>query len=70
MNNPGILLCDEPSGNLDVKNASQLHELLLDLNRRLNVAILVVTHDQALADLAKKVYVMEGGGLKLEREAG
>jgi lipoprotein-releasing system ATP-binding protein len=70
MNDPGILLCDEPSGNLDVKNASQLHELLLDLNRRLNVAILVVTHDQALADLAKKVYVMEGGGLRLEREEG
>ncbi len=68
MNNPGILLCDEPSGNLDVKNAAQLHELLLDLNGRLNVAILVVTHDQALAGLAKKVYMMEGGGLRLERD--
>ena len=68
MNNPGILLCDEPSGNLDVKSAAQLHELLLDLNGRLGVAILVVTHDQALAGLAKKVYAMEGGGLRLERE--
>jgi lipoprotein-releasing system ATP-binding protein len=69
MNNPGILLCDEPSGNLDVKNAAHLHELLLDLNGRLNVAILVVTHDQALAGLAKEVYMMEGGGLRLERGA-
>jgi lipoprotein-releasing system ATP-binding protein len=67
MNNPGILLCDEPSGNLDVKNAAHLHELLTDLNGRLGVAILVVTHDQGLAGLAKKVYVMEGGGLRLER---
>ena len=67
INNPGILLCDEPSGNLDVKNAAHLHELLLDLNRRLGVAILVVTHDQGLAGHAKKAYVMEGGGLRLER---
>jgi lipoprotein-releasing system ATP-binding protein len=67
MNDPGILLCDEPSGNLDVKNAAQLHELLLDLNGRLGVAILVVTHDQGLAALAKKTYMMEGGGLRLER---
>lgn len=67
MNNPGILLCDEPSGNLDSGNSRHLHELLLDLNNRLNVAILVVTHDQNLAALAKQVYVMEGGGLKVER---
>lgn len=70
MNRPGILLCDEPSGNLDVKNAAQLHELLLDLNGRLGVAILVVTHDQALAGLAKRVFMMEGGGLRLERGEG
>lgn len=66
MNNPGVLLCDEPSGNLDVKNAAHLHELLLDLNGRLGVAILVVTHDQGLAGLAKQAYVMEGGGLREE----
>ena len=63
MNKPGILLCDEPSGNLDSGNSKHLHALLLDLNNRLNVAILVVTHDQNLAGLAKQVYVMEGGGL-------
>jgi lipoprotein-releasing system ATP-binding protein len=70
MNGPGILLCDEPSGNLDVKNAAALHELLLDLNGRLGVAILVVTHDQGLAGLAKRVFMMEGGGLRLERGEG
>ena len=67
INNPGILLCDEPSGNLDVKNSEHLHALLLDLNNRLSVAILVVTHDLSLAALAKRVYMMEGGGLKVER---
>jgi lipoprotein-releasing system ATP-binding protein len=69
INNPGILLCDEPSGNLDIQNSEHLHALLQDLNRRLSVAILVVTHDLSLASLARRVYVMEGGGLRAEREA-
>ncbi len=69
INEPGILLCDEPSGNLDVKNAEVLHHQLQDLNKRLNVSILVVTHDLNLAAQARKVYVMENGGLRLERES-
>jgi lipoprotein-releasing system ATP-binding protein len=68
INDPGILLCDEPSGNLDSKNSEALHALLLDLNRRLSVAILVVTHDLNLAALASRVYMMEGGGIRTERE--
>jgi len=66
INNPGVLLCDEPSGNLDVKNSEQLHAQLLDLNQRLSVAILVVTHDLNLAALAHRVYVLENGILKKE----
>jgi ABC-type lipoprotein export system ATPase subunit len=69
INRPGLLLCDEPSGNLDAKNSEHLHALLLDLNRRLKVAILVVTHDRGLAGLAGRNYVMEGGGLRAERPA-
>jgi lipoprotein-releasing system ATP-binding protein len=69
INNPGILLCDEPSGNLDSKNSEHLHALLLDLNRRLSVAILVVTHDLDLAALARRVFMMEGGGLQVERDS-
>ena len=68
MNRPGILLCDEPSGNLDIQNSEHLHALLQDLNQRLSVAVLVVTHDLSLAGLARRVYVMEGGGLRAERE--
>lgn len=66
INNPGVLLCDEPSGNLDDRNSEHLHALLLDLNQRLSVAILVVTHDLSLAALAKRVFMMEGGDLRLE----
>ncbi|HLP39862.1 MAG TPA: ABC transporter ATP-binding protein [Fibrobacteria bacterium] len=66
INRPGLLLCDEPSGNLDAKNSGLLHAQLIDLNRRLDVAILVVTHDRGLAGLAGRNYVMEGGGLRAQ----
>ncbi len=69
INNPGILLCDEPSGNLDAKNSEHLHSQLRDLNQRLSVAILVVTHDLSLAAQARRVYMMENGGLRLERQS-
>jgi len=68
INNPVILLCDEPSGNLDAGNSEHLHNLLLDLNRRLSVAILVVTHDRDLALLAGRIYQLEG--CKLVPESG
>ena len=67
INRPGLLLCDEPSGNLDSKNSEHLHAQLLDLNSRLKVAILVVTHDRGLANLASRLYMMGGGGLRLEQ---
>lgn len=67
LNEPGLLLCDEPSGNLDSGNAKQLHHLLTDLNQRLKVAILVVTHDSNLADLAEKSLVLRDGQLQLRQ---
>ena len=65
MNGPKLLLCDEPSGNLDARNSENLHGILAELNRTLNVTILVVTHDNHLADMAKTVYTLEAGTLKL-----
>lgn len=71
MNHPKLLLCDEPSGNLDDRNSENLHRLLLRTNEKLGVAIMVVTHDLHLASLAKDRYVLEGGRLHLDpaREA-
>ena len=63
VNEPKALLCDEPSGNLDAHNSELLHASLADLNRRLSVAVLVVTHDLSLAAMAARRLVMRDSGL-------
>ncbi|GAB6097884.1 ABC transporter ATP-binding protein [Desulfatiferula olefinivorans] len=58
---PGILLADEPTGNLDRKNSEQIHELLDELNREYNMTTLVVTHNMALAAyMERQVTLLEG----------
>ncbi|SLM27452.1 outer membrane-specific lipoprotein transporter subunit; ATP-binding component of ABC superfamily [Desulfamplus magnetovallimortis] len=51
---PDILLADEPTGNLDVQNSDQIHKLLVELNLELDMTIMVVTHNSALAELMSK----------------
>jgi len=55
MNNPRVVLADEPSGNLDSTNAEHLHELIKDLSRRMGQTFVVVTHNENLARLADRV---------------
>ncbi|WP_420457616.1 ABC transporter ATP-binding protein [Rubrivirga sp.] len=68
MNEPGLVLMDEPSGNLDTKTAETLHDELLRLSRDADQAFVVVTHNPALAALADRVLRLEGGRLAEERE--
>ena len=61
MNEPSVLLADEPSGNLDSENASALHDLFFDLRERLGQTIVLVTHNEALAHRADWMLRMADG---------
>tara|TARA_B100000963_G_scaffold361614_1_gene398147 strand:+ start:2439 stop:3089 length:651 start_codon:yes stop_codon:yes gene_type:complete len=61
MNGPRVLLADEPSGNLDSENAALLHDLFFDLRERLGQTIVLVTHNEQLAQRADRVLRMEDG---------
>ena len=63
INNPEIVFADEPSGNLDSKTAHELHQLFFDLRDEFKKTFVIVTHNEALADLADRKLVMADGVL-------
>ena len=61
INSPSIILADEPSGNLDSKNADNLHKLILKLNKELNQTFIIVTHNNELAAMTDRTLKMVDG---------
>ena len=64
INSASIILADEPSGNLDSKNAEELHNLLLKLNKDMGQTIVVVTHNNNLANITQKKIEIKDGVIK------
>jgi len=64
---PVVVLADEPSGNLDPSNAERLHQLLAAVSREQGRALVVVTHNRALAELADRVLALHDGVLEAPR---
>jgi lipoprotein-releasing system ATP-binding protein len=64
MNEPLVLLADEPSGNLDTATSSRLHDLLFGLRARRQVSLIVVTHNTDLAARADRILVLDEGRLE------
>jgi ABC-type lipoprotein export system ATPase subunit len=65
VNEPRILLADEPTGNLDWKTGEKVLRLVLDLHERRGLSSILVTHNEKIARYCHKVYMMEAGELKL-----
>lgn len=65
---PAIVLADEPTGNLDRKNSEDIISLFKLVNQRLNSTIMIITHDEKVANACDKVYKMVDGRLSLLEE--
>jgi lipoprotein-releasing system ATP-binding protein len=61
INNPDVILADEPSGNLDSHNKKELHELFFTLRNKYNQTFVIVTHDNELAGMSDRTITMQDG---------
>ena len=61
MNEPALIMADEPSGNLDTNNARDLHKLFFELRDKLNQTFIIVTHNEELANMADRKIQMKDG---------
>lgn len=65
VNNPAVILADEPSGSLDSKNKAELHQLFFDLRDKFGQTFVIVTHDETLASLTDRTIHMKDGQLEV-----
>lgn len=63
INNPAVVLADEPSGNLDSTTAKELHQLFFTLREKFNQTFVIVTHNEELAGMADRKLVMRDGNI-------
>ena len=66
INNPAVILADEPSGSLDTRNKEELHQLFFDLRDKLGQTFVIVTHDENLARLTDRTIHMVDGRISLK----
>ena len=68
INRPALVLADEPTGNLDAGNGTQVLTLMLELNQELQTSLVIVTHDHSIASQMDRILVLENGRLRDARD--
>ena len=64
VNEPAIILADEPTGNLDTQSGDEIMKLLLELNQSQGTTLLIVTHDPEVAEIAERIIYLRDGGIE------
>lgn len=70
VNNPALVLADEPTGNLDSKNSSEIVELLKYYNRTYNQTLIIITHDERIAIQANRIISIQDGKIEKDERLG
>ena len=68
INNPKFLFLDEPTGNLDIENSANIQNLIFDISKKYDVALITATHDNEFIKLFDKVYTLENSNLSINNE--
>ena len=66
INNPSIVMADEPTGNLDSANAKELHNLFISLREKFDQTFLIVTHNEELAQMSDRILHMKDGKIIMQ----
>ncbi len=66
INNPPIILADEPTGNLDSENTQTVYDLLREINKEFGTTFILVTHDQRVAQMADRIIELKDGKIKMD----
>ena len=71
VNNPKLLICDEPTGNLDPETSKEIMDVIENINKELGTTVVMATHDKEMVNrMKKRVIVIEAGKLKQDYEKG
>jgi len=66
MNNPKLILADEPTGNLDSDSTEQVYELLREINKKFNTTFIIITHDRHIAEKADRIIEIKDGKIYMD----